>query len=421
MKPNRRVFILGGAHTTYMGRGRPEFVHRRHPDYGTRTNPGLEDHLGEAVHGALTATGVDAGEIDRGVVSNFLAECFCRQGHLGSMFAAVDPAFDGKPFLRVEPACASGSAAVISCVEAMQAGVDVTLAVGVEVETNRPGKEGVDHMALAAHWDKQRDFSQFLFPFLFGRRAKAYKEAFGATDEALARVVAKAYANASRNPQALNQSLDVSLEQAMTVDDHNYVFLEDEALRPHMKLHDCTAFTDGASAVILATEDGLKRLGKSPADCTELTGYGWSVRALGAETDPTRMSNMADAAAEAYGHAAIDPGDIDVVELHDCFSISELQQVEALGLADAGGAPALMKDGATELGGRVPVNTGGDLLGFGHPIGATGVKQILEIHRQLAGKAGAYQLSSSPQVGVCANLGGDDRTGIVTVQRAPAS
>ena len=419
MRPHRRVFVLGGAHTTYLGRGRPEFVHRRHPDYGQRTNPTLEQHLTEAVQSALADTGVEAGEIDRGVVSNFLAECFCRQGHLGSMLAAVDPAFDGKPFLRVEAACASGSAAVISCVEAMQAGADVALAVGVEVETNRPGKEGVDHMALAAHWEKQREFSQFLFPYLFGRRAKAWKEAFGATDEALARVVAKAYRNASRNPQALNQSVDVSLEQAMTVDDHNYTFLEDPELKPHVKLHDCTAFTDGASAVILATEDGLRRLGKSPDDCSELTGYGWSVRALGAETDPTRMSNMAAAACEAYGHAGINPGDIDVAEVHDCFSISELQQVEALGLAEIGGAAALMKDGATELDGRVPVNTGGGLLGFGHPIGATGVKQILEVHRQLTGKAGAYQLQSGPRIGVCANLGGDDRTGIVTVQRAP--
>ena len=419
MKPNRRVFVLGGAHTTYLGRGRPEFVHRRHPDFGTRSNPGLEDHLTEAVQGALANTGVEAGAIERGIVSNFLAECFCRQGHLGSMLAAVDPAFEGKQFLRVEAACASGSAAVISCVEAMQAGADVTLAVGVEVETNRPGKEGVDHMALAAHWDKQREFSQFLFPYLFGRRAKAYKEAFGATDEALARVVAKAYRNASQNPRALNQTLNVTLEQAMTVDNHNYVFLEDEDLRPHMKLHDCTAFTDGASAVVLATQDGLRALGISASDCTELTGYGWSVRALGAETDPTRMSNMADAAAEAYQHAGIGPADIDVVELHDCFSISELQQVEALGLADAGGAADLMKDGATELDGRVPVNTGGGLLGFGHPIGATGVKQILEVHRQLTGKAGDYQLTSKPQIGVCANLGGDDRTGIVTVQRAP--
>ncbi len=412
MKPNQRIFVVGGAHTTYQGRGRPEFVHRRHPDYGTRTNPTLEDHLGEATRTALTAHGVDAAAVDRGVVSNFLAECFCRQGHLGAMLAAVDPAFEGKPFVRVEAACASGSAAVISCVEAMGAGAaDVTLAVGVEVETNRPGKEGVDHMALAAHWEKQREFSQFLFPYLFGRRAKAYKERFGVGDDALAEVVARAYANASKNPHALNQHVDVSVSEALTVDDHNYVFLEDPELRPHMKLHDCTAFTDGASAVILATEAGLRRLGRSPDDCTELLSYGWSVRALGAETDPTVMSNMADAAAQAFTHGGITPPDVDVVELHDCFSISHLQQVEALGLADPGGAPHVLD--------AVPANTGGGLLGFGHPIGATGVKQIVEIHRQLRGDCGAYQLGTDPQVGVTANLGGDDRTGIVTVQRAP--
>ncbi len=417
MKPHRRVFVVGGAHTTYMGKARPDFVpHKAATD--EHRNPTLEEHLRTSVQAAFEATGADPSAVDKGYVSNFLGECFVRQGHLGSMLAAVDPALEGKPFARIEAACASGSASIAACIDAMQAGCDVTLVAGVEVETNVRGSEGVDHMALAAHWEKQRGCSEFVFPHLFGVRAKAWKERFGGTAEDLARIVVKAYANANKNPQALNYTSQMSLEHANTPSDRNFLFLEDPALRDHMRLTDCTAFTDGASTVILATGEGLTKLGISESDCTEILGYGHSVRALGAETDGSRLVNVQAAAEVAYGDSGITAADVDMAEVHDCFSVTEAEHYGALGFCDDADAPARIRDGSFELDGAVPVNPGGGLIGFGHPIGATGVKQVLEVHRQMRGLCGDYQIADRPRIGVTSNLGGDDRTGIVMVQRA---
>ncbi len=418
MKPHKRVFVVGGAHTTFLGRGHPDYLSFKERVPGDRENPSLEDHLGAAVLGALAETGVDPAAIDKGYVSNFLAEAFCSQGHLGAMLAAVHPDLAGKPYARIEAACASGAAAVAACADALQCSADVTLVAGVEVETNVSGRMGVEYMSYAAHFERERDREFALFPWMFARRAKAWKEAFGGTDRDTGRVVVKAYANAKRNPKACQQQHHFSLEQASTASPTNRTFLKDEALHDHIRMADCTDFTDGGSAVILANEDGLKRLGRIPADCTEILGIGHTVRALGAETDPTRLANVADAAAVAYGAAGVGAAEMGLAEVHDCFSITELQLMEALGLCGLGQAGDMLRDGATELTGPVPVNTGGGLLGFGHPIGATGVKQVVEIWRQLTGRCGAYQVQHGPRHAVSANLGGDDRTAVVMIHRA---
>lgn len=417
MKPHKPVYLIGGDTSTFLGRGRPEFIWRGHPDYGTQENPNLESLIHGAILQTLDSTGVSPKDIDRGFVSNFLGECFSKQGHLGSMAAGAHPDLEGKPFLRVEAACASGSAAIAQCIDSLQAGCDVVLAVGAEVETNVRGKEGVEFMALAAHYEKERDKDFALFPHLFARRAKHYKEAFGATSTDIARVVDKAYRNAHKNPKALNHHTPMDLHTAEADSPHNTTFLGDERYKDHIRLNDCTKFTDGASAAILATEAGLAKLGVPKSACTQILSYGWSVRALGAETDPTALVNMADAAAVAFKDGGVEAKDIDIAEVHDCFSIAEIQMYEALGFAERGEGTQLLRDGATEIDGRLPVNTGGGLLGFGHPIGATGIKQAVEIWRQMKGKCGEYQVKKRLKLGLTANLGGDDRTGIVMIHR----
>ena len=417
MKPLRRVFVVGGAHSPYLGRGRQEFIWKGHPEFGVRANPSLEDHLGLAAMGAFETTGVPPAAIEKAYVSNFLGECFSRQGHLGAMLAAVHPDLEGIPIARIEAACASGSAAVAACMDAMQGGANVTMVVGVEVETNASTRDGVDYMARAAHYEKSREWDYFTFPYVFARRARHYKEAFGATSSDLARVVAKAYGNANRNPQAKMHTVTMSAEAAETISEHNAHFLSDPAYREHIRQSDCTTFTDGGSAGILATEEGLEALGIPTEQCTEILAYGHSVAGLGKETDPTRLVNMARAAHSAYRDAGIEAADVGLVEVHDCFSINELQHYEALGLCDWGEAPKLLSSGATRIEGRIPVNTGGGLLGCGHPIGATGVRQVVDVWRQMKGLCGDYQVPETPMLGVTANLGGDDRTGIVMVHR----
>ena len=411
MVPSKRVFVVGGAHSTYTGRGAPGFVPKG-------DNPSMEDHLRDAILGAFAETGVDPALVDKGYVGNFLGELFVKQGLAGALAARVCPALDGKPIARTEAACASGGVAVLACVDALQGSADVCLAAGVEIETTTGSREAADFMARAAHYETQRPLDDFLFPHLFARRAKAYKEAFGASREDIARVVVKAYRNGQRNPRAHMRAVSLDLAAASTVTDKNQ-FLSDPELRPHMILTDASQLSDGASALILANEAGLAKLGIAPSRCTEITAAGYKVAGLGLPNDPLRMSNAARAAAEAYRDAGIGPKDVDVAEVHDCFSITEVQLYEALGFAEEGRGVRLLAEGATEIDGRLPVNTGGGLISFGHPVGATGVKQVLEVHRQLAGKCGDYQVARSLRTGLSANIGGDDRTAVVVVQRTP--
>lgn len=418
MRPPRRVFVVAGASSRFVGPGAPDFVHPRQG--GPQANPDLEAHLGGAVGAALRAAGAaEPGRVDRAFVGNFLGELFVQQGHLGAMLVRVAPSLDGAPVTRVEAACASGGVALVAAIEALQAGHDVALAAGVEVETTVRGAEGVEFMARAAHYARERPLDRFVFPHLFARRARAYKAAFAATDLDLGHVVAQAYQRAAGNPAAQRRALTMTAEQAATESAENRLFLDDPVLRPHIRLADCTPFTDGASAAVLATEAGLARLGRRPDDCTEVIGLAQCVAPLAGELDARRMANTARAAARALADAALGPTDLDVVEVHDCFSISYLQAVEAVGLAPLGGAPAALRAGAFAPDGVCPVNPGGGLLGIGHPVGATGVRQLVDVFHQLRGAAGAIQVPGAPRHGLTANLGGDDRTAVVLVQRAP--
>ncbi len=412
MKPRKRIFVVGGDLTPFIGKMHPDFIWKKHPDFGKKENPGLEDYLTRSIRGALDKTGVDAADIDRGFVGNFAGQLFSHQGHLGAMAVRADEGFEGKPFMRVEGACASGGLAVLSGVDALQAGSDVILAAGAEVQTTVSAREGAGYLARAAHWEEERDIDEFTFPAMFARRAKHYKEAFDVSDEDIAHVTVKAFENGNKNPNAHMREVSWDLESASKPGKKNPAFLGNEELKPHLKVSDCSQVSDGGAAVILATEAGLKRLGIAAEDCIELLAYGQATGALGRVDDYTELSTTRQAAEQTYADSDLAPTDVDVVEVHDCFAVTECLMVEALGFADAGEGANLAKQGATGLDGSIPVNTGGGLLAFGHPVGATGVKQVLEIFRQMKGQCGDYQLENIPQVGMTANMGGDDRTAV---------
>ncbi len=415
MKPSRRVFVVGGASTPFIGKGHPDFIWKGHAEFGRRENPSIENHLTAAIEAALATTGVAAAEVERGYIGNFAGECFSSQGHLGAMAVRANPAFNRKPFYRLEAACASGGVAFTSAVDALQAGVDVALVVGAEVQTTVSPREGADFLARAAHYALERGLDDFTFPAMFARRWKAYSEAFGATEAELGHVSFKAYDNAAKNPLAHMAAAKRTLAWARGAGDDNPRFLKNESLRDFLKVSDCSQVSDGGSAMIIATEAGLARLGKRASDCVELLAYGVATSPLAGVEDYTRLENTASAASEALRHAGISPKDIGILEVHDCFAINEWLMLEALGLADRGQAKQLTLSGATAIDGKLPVNTGGGLIGFGHPVGATGVKQLVEIWRQMKGQCGAYQVSNLPHIGVTANMGGDDRTSVVTV------
>lgn len=414
---SRRVFVLGGAHTPFIGKGHPDFIWKNHPDFGKRENPTIEQHLAHAVRAALETTGVDPERIERGYVGNFVGELFVKQGHLGAALAGAHPALAMKPMTRTEGACASGGLAMLCAVDAIRAGVDAVLVAGVEVQTTESARVGADYLARAAHYSRQRSIDDFTFPALFGRRTKFYREATGATEEDLGRVAVKAYANANRNPFAHMRARRMDLDTAAVASEKNPCFLSNAEYAPYIKMSDCSQVSDGASAMIMVSEEGLRALGRSPADAIEVVGVGHAVASLYEDGDPTRLGTTAAAAARAYAQAGIGARDVDVAEVHDCFTVTELMMYEALGFADYGQGAALVRDGATQIDGAIPVNTGGGLIGFGHPVGATGVKQAVEIWRQMKGRAGDYQVKKPLRYGITANMGGDDKTAVVVAWR----
>ncbi len=406
----RRTFLVGGAHTPFTGKGHPDFIWKGHPDFGKRDNPSLEDLLTTVVRGAIDETRVDPETVDRLYVGNFVGELFSSQGHLGAAMVGAHPAFDGKPSTRLEGACASGGLALLASVDAVAAGADTVMVAGVELQTSQSARVGADYLARAAHYKRQRGIDDFTFPALFARRIKALREANGLTDEDLGYVAVKAYSNANKNPYAHMRTKEMPLELAREASDRNPCFLGNEDLKPYLKMSDCSQVSDGASAVLIVSEAGLARLGLTEADVVEIRGTGHAVSSLYEDGDPTAFTTSAKAAGRALAAAGIRPQDVDVAEVHDCFTVAELLMMEAAGFAAPGQAAAMVRAGETSLEGRIPINTGGGLIGFGHPVGATGVKQALEIFRQMKGRCGEYQVRRALSWGLTLNMGGDDKT-----------
>jgi acetyl-CoA acyltransferase len=198
----RRAFVVGGHITKFIGARHPDFVHKRHADFGKRENPDLEWYISEAVNGALTNTGTSAENVDKAWIGNFAGELFSSQGHLGAAVAGSNPGLLHKPIMRVEGACASGGLAFASALESIQAGSDVNLVVGAEVQTTASARVGATYLARASHYQRQSGLDDFVFPAMFARRIKAWTEAGYITNDDLALLTTKAYSNANKNPLA---------------------------------------------------------------------------------------------------------------------------------------------------------------------------------------------------------------------------
>jgi acetyl-CoA acyltransferase len=410
----RRIFVAGGAHSTFLGKGHPDFIWKRHPEFGVRENPDFMGHLRTALNGLKDVVGIeDFSSVDKAYIGNFLGELFFSQGHLGAALAGAEPSLHGKPSMRVEGACASGGLAALCGVDAIGAGADVTLITGVEIQTTASARIGADYLARAADYSRQRGIDDFTFPALFARRTKHYLEAFDCTEEDIGRAAVKAYANANRNPLAHMKTRKVDLELAGKASEKNPNFLSNEEYSPFLRLTDCSQVSDGASAMLLVSEAGLAKLGLKEEDVIEWKGWGHATANLFEDGDLLSLETTASAANQAYAMAGVEPGDVGIAEVHDCFTLTELLMMEAVGFAQRGEGGHMLREGATEIEGRLPVNTGGGLVGFGHPVGATGVKQIVEIWRQMKGRAGGYQVANTPSWGLTANMGGDDKTAVV--------
>ncbi|MBI5623802.1 MAG: 3-ketoacyl-CoA thiolase [Elusimicrobia bacterium] len=413
IKLRRKVYMAAGYNTVSMGTGRKEF----HPK---KPRPGLEDYIKEAGKGTLDRLG-GAKNVDEGVIGNFMAARFNNQGNLAALIPSIDEGLRWKPCTRVEGACCSGALALAAGIRSVLAETaEVVLAVGVEVQNTVKAVYGADILATAG-WRKERKTGHaHFFPGKFSDRAGACYAKYGR--DKTRRAMARWYRNAIENARLCataqeHGNTQKELEaQAMTEPDPR-TFVE------HLSVYDCSKVSDGASAIGILSEEGLKRCGIPKTDAVEVVGLGQVEADLTLPPeDPARLETTARAAAAALESAGIKASDLGTVETHDCFTIAGVLATEAIGLAPPGQGPDFVLAGETSRSGKVPFNTTGGLVGWGHPTGATGVHQAVTLWEQLTGKAGPAQIKLSPErpYGLSVNMGGDDKTVVAIVFRRGA-
>ncbi len=406
----RKVYMTAGFNTVSLGTGRKEF----HPK---KERPGIEHYLKEAGQGTLEKIG-GGKNVDESFVGNFMAERFVRQAHLNGFFPMIDKDLEYKPATRVEGACASGGLALLTGIKSILAGTaEVVLAIGAEVQNSVKAVYGADYLALASWFTDRKDGYAYFFPGLFSNRTQAYYDAWGKenTRKALAHWYRIAIENARQCPtaQEFHNKAENLEELAMAEPDA-------KTFTPCLNVMDCSKVSDGASAIAIVSDEGLKRIGMKPKDAVEIKGMGHAVDDITEPPkDPLELSTMKVAAAQAMKSAGIRKDDLATVETHDCFTIAGLLGVEALGFAKKGKASDFVLKGHTARDGKIPFNTTGGLIGWGHPTGATGVHMAVTIWEQLTGRAGDAQISipKDRPYGLSMNMGGDDRTVVSLVYK----
>ena len=406
----RKVYMTAGYNTISLGTGRKEF----HPK---KPRPGIEHYMKEAGEGTLNLIG-GGKNVDESVVGNFMAERFVRQAHLNGFFPMIDKNLEYKPATRVEGACASGGLALMSGIKSVLAGTaEVVLAIGVEVQNSVKAVYGADFLALAGWFPNRKEGHAYFFPGQFSDRTQAYYDSWGKenTRKALARWYRNAIENARLCPTAQEYSNNAPDLEALAMAEPDA-----KTFTPCLNFMDCSKVSDGASAIAIVSEEGLKRIGIKAEDAVEVVGMGHAVADITQPpVDPLTLSTMQNAAARAMETAGIGKDDIATVETHDCFTIAGLLGVEALGLAEKGKGADFVLEGHTSREGRIPFNTTGGLIGWGHPTGATGVHMAVTLWEQLTGKAGEAQIQipSDRPYGLSMNMGGDDKTVVSLVYK----
>jgi acetyl-CoA C-acetyltransferase/acetyl-CoA acyltransferase len=401
---SKPVYLTAGYHTIFLGSGRKEF----HPK---KPRPSIDHYIIEAGKGAIAQIN-SVENIDEGVVANFMAARFNRQGNLAAFIPSIDPALRYKPVTRVEGACGSGGLGVYTAIKSVLSGMsDAVLTIGVEVQNSVKAVYGADYLAGAGWYEGERKAGHaHFFPNKFSERAGACFEKYGQEPirTAMARWYEQAVLNARRNPNAqeYHNRTDDLYAVGMTPPNPK-VFVE------HLNVFDCSKVSDGGSAVIVASEEGLKKLGVDKKDAIEVAGVGISVEDLKRPPDDlTQLPTTRKAVEKAYETSGLKPSDIGFLELHDCFTVTALLALEAAGIVKQGEGADFVREGKTHLDGEFPSNTTGGLIGFGHPTGGTGVRQAADIWQQLTGKAGDCQLKikSDKPYGMMINMGGNDKT-----------
>ncbi|EAY30312.1 acetyl-CoA acetyltransferase [Microscilla marina] len=399
-----KVYILNGAQT--------DFAINWH-----REEKGIDEILKQAFVVAADQSQLKVSDIQCAHVGNFVGELFCGQGHLGGLFASIHPDLEGIPTARHEAACASGSMAVLAAMRDIEAGwYDLACVAGVEMMRNVDGATAANYLGAAAWVGKEAKNAQYPWVAMFSEVTDYYRNNFGLKEEHLAAIAQNNYANAQLNPLAQTQHW--KLEPT--------AFGNDPTLNPVIegciRKSDCSRITDGAAVVFLASETYARKYAQQRGISFESLPY---IKGWGHRTAPMllqdKLQNKVPQGAYPFPHlhhtiqealtrANLPSSQVlDAIETHDCFTISEYVALEHFGLAAPGEAWKVIENGSFNLGGTIPVNPSGGLIGTGHPVGATGVRMLLDAYKQVSNQAEAYQVEGAKNVGIL-NIGGSFTT-----------
>ncbi len=372
-------------------------------EFGELWDKSFRDIFVEAGASAIEDANLQGGKIDALYVGNMSGGRFIEQEHIGSLIADYSGlAGFHIPSTRVEAACASGGLALRQGVIAVASGYhDIVIAGGAEKMTDVDVETTTDALAAAAdrEWEGVMGAT---FPGLYAMIARLHMHRYGTTSEQLASVAVKNHHNGTMNPKAQFQN-EISIDAVL-----NSVMVADP-----LHVFDCSPITDGASAVVLAPADMAKKFTDTPV-YVKASAQASGTLSLHDRSDITTLDATVAAAKRAYKMAKVTPNDIDFAEVHDCFTIAEICAIEDLGFVKKGEGGKASIEGMTAIGGKIPINTSGGLKACGHPVGATGVKQAVEIALQLRGDAGKRQIDGA-EIGLTHNVGGSGGTAVIHI------
>ncbi len=369
--------------------------------FGEHWSQSMREMAVEAGVKAVEDAGISGHDIQMIIGGNMSSGMFTGQEHSSALLAdylGLNPI----PAIRTEAACSSGALAMRVGILAIASGMYDFVAVGgVEKMTDIYGPQATTALSGAMDYDTEAYFGA-TFPGIYALMAQRHMHQYKTTREQLAMVAVKNHENGFLNPVA-------QYRKKITVGD----VLASPMVADPLRLLDCSPITDGAATVILASADMAKKYTDTPV-YVKATAQASDTLSLFSRRDITTLDATVEAARRAYSQAKLTPKDIDMAEVHDCFTIAEICAYEDLGFAKKGEGGKLMQSGQTTLGGKIPINTSGGLKSKGHPVGATGIAQIIEIVKQLRGDAGKRQVNGA-EIGMTHNVGGSGATAVVHI------
>jgi len=400
---SQNVYILGGAQTDFARNWAREELE-------------IHDMFAAALSEGIAAAGIEPAQIEVGHVGNFVGDLFTGQGLLGGFFGQVYPELAAIPTARHEAACASGSMAILSAMRDIEAGhYDVACVLGLELMRNVDGRTGAEHLGAARWLGHEANTAEFPWPHMFDRITREYDRRHGIDSDHLTRIAQINFDNAKQNPNA--QSRNWHFPEGCFSDDDELNPVIDGTVRKM----DCGQITDGAACVVLASEKAARehaaQSGLKLCDIPRIKGWGHHSAPILLETklqlsrdQPLLFPHAKATLDDAWRRAGFNSiAQLDGLETHDCFTITEYMAIDHSGLTAPGESWKAVAEGRITRDGDFPINPSGGLIGLGHPVGATGVRMLLDCARQVNGTAGGYQLRKAENM-ITFNVGGSTTT-----------